>query len=51
MDAVSLVQTLKSTLSMDAAERTNAEARLNEVKEKKNVMCHVLTAARVRDEK
>lgn len=45
MDAVSLVQTLKATLSMDAAERTNAEARLNEVKKKK--MCHVLTADRV----
>lgn len=43
MDPVNLVQMLTATLSMDAAERTNAEARLNEVKK----MCHVLTANRV----
>lgn len=37
MDPVNLVQMLTATLSMDAAERTNAEARLNEVK--KCAMC------------
>lgn len=39
MDLGALVQTLTATLSIDAAERTNAEATLNEVKKKSGAMC------------
>lgn len=41
MDIGGLVQTLTATLSIDAAERTNAEAKLNEVT---NVPCAHSTA-------